>query len=90
MTSGSAPTKGRKIARSANTATPPITPTVSSRATQKPTMGMRPTRVSAANSVIAPCAKLNTEDALKMRTNPSATMEYIEPMRRPVIVSSMP
>ena len=29
----------------------------------------------AANSTIAPCAKLNTPDALKMRTKPSATSE---------------
>ena len=30
---------------------------------------------SAANSTIAPCAKLNTPEALKMRTKPSATRE---------------
>ena len=64
MTSGSAPIRGRKMTRSANTATAHITATVSSNATQNPTRGMRPTRVRAAKSVIAPCAKLNTEDAL--------------------------
>ena len=30
---------------------------------------------SAANSTIAPCAKLNTPDALKISTKPSATSE---------------
>ncbi len=30
---------------------------------------------SAANSTIAPCAKLNTPEALKMSTKPSATRE---------------
>jgi hypothetical protein len=29
----------------------------------------------AANSTIAPCAKLNTPDALKISTKPSATSE---------------
>ena len=29
----------------------------------------------AANSTIAPCAKLNTPDALKINTRPSATSE---------------
>ena len=30
---------------------------------------------SAANSTIAPCAKLNTPEALKISTNPRATSE---------------
>jgi hypothetical protein len=30
---------------------------------------------SAANSTIAPCAKLNTPEALKINTKPSATSE---------------
>ena len=40
---------------------------------------------SAANSTIAPCAKLNTPDALKISTKPSATSEYSTPVRRPPI-----
>src|SRR5262249_25804228 len=44
---------------------------------------------SAANSTIAPCAKLNTPDALKMSTKPSATKEWSTPvMRPPISVSS--
>ena len=35
----------------------------------------RPTRVNAANTTIIPCAKLNTPDALKISTNPSAINE---------------
>src|SRR5687767_15114709 len=38
---------------------------------------------SAANSTIAPCAKLNTPEALKIRTNPRATSEYSTPAIRP-------
>jgi len=41
--------------------------------------------VSAANSTIAPCAKLNTPEALKMSTKPSATSEYSIPVMRPPI-----
>jgi hypothetical protein len=40
---------------------------------------------SAANSTIAPCAKLNTPLALKMSTKPSATSEYSMPVIRPPI-----
>ena len=36
---------------------------------------MRPTRVRAANSTITPWAKLNTPEALKISTKPSATSE---------------
>jgi hypothetical protein len=38
---------------------------------------------SAANSTIAPCAKLKTPDALKISTKPSATREYSTPDIRP-------
>jgi precorrin-6x reductase len=38
---------------------------------------------SAANSTIAPCAKLKTPLALKMSTKPSATSEYSMPVIRP-------
>jgi hypothetical protein len=42
----------------------------------------------AANSTIAPCAKLNTPEALKISTKPSATREYnIPAMRPPISVS---
>ncbi len=40
---------------------------------------------SAANSTIAPWAKLNTPEALKMSTKPSATSEYSMPAIRPPI-----
>src|SRR5512139_3530279 len=40
---------------------------------------------SAANSTIAPCAKLNTPLALKISTKPSATSEYSMPVIRPPI-----
>ena len=43
---------------------------------------------SAANSTIAPCAKLKTPEALKISTKPSATSEYSMPdIRPPMIVS---
>ena len=38
---------------------------------------------SAANNTIAPCAKLNTPEALKIRTKPKATNEYSMPAIRP-------
>ena len=37
----------------------------------------------AANNTIAPCAKLNTPEALKINTNPKATKEYNIPAIRP-------
>ncbi len=40
---------------------------------------------SAANSTIAPCAKLNTPEALKISTKPSATRLYSMPVIRPPI-----
>src|SRR5215217_7689864 len=40
---------------------------------------------SAANSTIAPCAKLNTPEALKISTKPSAISEYSMPAIRPPI-----
>src|SRR5688500_13088630 len=43
---------------------------------------------SAANSTIAPCAKLNTPEALKISTKPSATSEYSMPVIRPPITVS--
>src|SRR5687768_9358339 len=43
---------------------------------------------SAANSTIAPCAKLKTPEALKISTKPSATSEYSMPVIRPPITVS--
>src|SRR5262249_702222 len=40
---------------------------------------------SAANSTIAPCAKLNTPEALKISPHPSATSEESTAVRRPPI-----
>ena len=50
---------------------------------------MRPTKVRAENSTIAPCAKLNTPDALKIKTNPSATSEYKTPVNNPLTITSI-
>src|SRR3546814_7270964 len=56
------------------------------KATQ-PSVGVSPSCslaiASAANSTIAPWAKLNTPEALKSSTKPSATSEYSTPVRRP-------
>ena len=50
---------------------------------------MMPTNVSAANSASTPWAKLNTPEALKMSTKPSATSEYMTPADRPPTTTSM-
>ena len=44
---------------------------------------------SAANSTMAPCAKLKTPLALKMSTKPSAISEYSMPAIRPPITVSI-
>src|SRR5437870_12126973 len=44
---------------------------------------IRPTSVSAAKSTITPWAKLKTHDALKIRTKPRATSEYMSPAAMP-------
>src|SRR5437667_3528386 len=46
------------------------------------------TKASAANRHIDPCAKLNTADALKISTKPSATSAYNTPVKRPPIKTS--
>src|SRR5690606_15333845 len=51
-------------------------------------ISMKPTKNRPANSTMAPCAKLNTPEALKIRTKPSATSEYITPAMRPPISTS--
>src|SRR5215472_18022751 len=47
-----------------------------------------PTKVSAARNTIAPWAKLNTPEALKISTKPSATSEYITPASSPPMSTS--
>src|ERR1700752_2131699 len=47
-----------------------------------------PTKVSAANSTIVPWAKLNTPEALKINTKPSATSEYMTPLNSPPMTTS--
>src|SRR6266446_4313699 len=44
---------------------------------------IRPTSVRAEKSTMTPWAKLNTPEALKIRTNPSATREYMRPAATP-------
>ena len=42
-----------------------------------------------AKNTIAPCAKLNVEEALYIRTKPNATSEYIVPANNPATTTSM-
>ena len=66
-------TSGRSTSRSTPTASPYMTAIVRTSATQAGTpFSCRPTRVSAANTIMMPCAKLNTPEALKISTKPSA------------------
>ncbi len=64
---------GRSTVRSIAKASPNITTMVrpSARKAFRP-MSCRPTSVSAANTTMMPCAKLNTPEALKINTKPSA------------------
>src|SRR5690606_404329 len=48
----------------------------------------KPTTKRPANSTMAPWAKLNTPEALKISTKPSATSAYITPAIRPPIRTS--
>src|SRR5215471_12567563 len=82
-------TRGRNTTRSMANARTIITTVVLTSAshTGKP-CSMSPTRVRAANSTITPWAKLNTPDALKMSTKPSATMAYITPAIKPPTTTS--
>ena len=66
-------TSGRSIRRSTPKASTNITTMVSASATKAGTpCSCRPTSVSAANTTMMPWAKLNTPDALKISTKPSA------------------
>src|SRR5213593_1419040 len=61
-----------------------ITPMVNARASATGTpRSIRPTSVSAAKSTITPWAKLKTPDALKIKTKPRATSEYMSPAAMP-------
>ena len=66
-----------------------MTTIVSARAINTGTpRSMSPTSVRAANSTMTPWAKLNTPEALKIRTKPRATSEYRSPEARPPISTS--
>ena len=79
---GSWLTRGRSTTRSMAKASAIMTPMVSARATSTGTpRSISPTRVSAAKSTITPWAKLKTPEALKIRTKPRATREYMRPGR---------
>src|SRR5262247_1772375 len=82
-------TRGRNTTRSMTNARTIITPVVmmSASHTGRP-CSMSPTRVRAANSTMTPWAKLNTPEALKMSTKPSATMAYITPAIKPPTTTS--
>ena len=74
------------MTRSTLTASAYMTASVSSRATKAGTpISCRPTSVSAANTTMMPWAKLNTPEALKISTKPSAISEYSMPVIRPPI-----
>ena len=66
-------TSGRSTTRSTAEASTNMTTMVSASATKagRPA-SCRPTSVSAANTTMMPCAKLNTPEALKISTKPSA------------------
>src|SRR4029450_85310 len=82
-------TSGRSTTRSMPKASATITATVARSATNTGSpFSVRPTRVRAANSTITPWAKLNTPEALKMRTKPSATSEYMSPAAMPPMSTS--
>ena len=93
-------TIGRSTTRSTRKARPTMTTPVKTIATNAGIPGralsnangtvpvIRPTSVIAANSANTPCAKLNTEEALKIKTKPKATSEYMTPVINPPITTS--
>src|SRR5882724_881761 len=82
-------TRGRRTTRSMAKASPIMTRMVRARAMGTGTpLSMRPTRVRAANSTMTPWAKLKTPEALKIRTKPRATREYISPAAMPPMSTS--
>ena len=74
-TIGSWFTSRRSTRRSISHASAIMMATVTASATISGIFSMRRTSESAANSTIAPCAKLKTPEALKMSTRPIATSE---------------
>src|SRR6476469_5282647 len=82
-------TSGRNTRRSTTNASATMMATAAIIATHTGIFSARRATASAANSTIAPCAKLNTPDALKISTKPSATSEYNTPASSPPISTSM-
>src|SRR5216683_3350355 len=81
---GSWLTSGRRTTRSMTYASAIMVSAVSARAATTGTpRSIKPTSVRAEKSTMTPWAKLNTPDALKIRTNPSATSEYMRPAATP-------
>src|SRR5436190_387086 len=81
---GSWLTSGRSTTRSMTYASAIMVSAVSARAATTGTpRSIRPTSVRAEKSTMTPWAKLNTPEALKIRTNPSATSEYMRPAATP-------
>ena len=50
---------------------------------------MKPQKASTEKKTIAPCEKLNVAEALKIKTNPKATREYMVPASKPPTKTSM-
>ena len=66
-------TSGRRTKRSIASASKNMTPMVMASARKAGTpCAYKPTNVSAENTTMMPCAKLNTPEALKISTKPSA------------------
>src|SRR2546425_1191256 len=81
---GSWLTRGRRTTRSMTKASATMVRRVRASAMGTGTpFSMSPTSVRAEKSTMTPWAKLNTPEALKMRTNPRATREYMSPAATP-------
>ena len=68
-------TSGRSTSRSTTIANSTMMPMAINTAAHMGIFSDRRATASAANRTIAPCAKLNTPEALKISTRPSATSE---------------
>jgi hypothetical protein len=82
-------TSGRSTRRSISQASTTMIAKASTTATASGICSARRATASAANSTIAPCAKLNTPEALKISAKPIATSEYSTPAIRPPSSTSM-
>src|SRR5713226_3487307 len=81
---GSWLTRGRRTTRSMTKASATMARRVRASAMGTGTpFSMSPTRVRAEKRTMTPWAKLNTPEALKMRTKPRATREYMSPAATP-------